>query len=112
MNTVFGEQLYIKKWEYEGETPEYFTQVPVFHNKTLYNIVDDNEDPFFRLIRGLYQNDSKNKYRKIGQLLTNRNVEDLTEIELSVALSSLGYSTNGSRAELVQRLLNHINNAE
>ena len=111
-NNPFGKALYIKTWEYDGELPDYYSRVPFFPNKTLFNITDNNEDPFFRIIRGLNQNHSNNDYRKIGQLLTNRNIEDLTVIELTVALSSLGYSTRGTRAELVQRLQNHLDNIQ
>ena len=93
-NLFEGDSI-IKSWTYTGEIPDYYTYVPVFVNNIVYNIDDDNTDPFFRLLVDLNQPRKNNDYRKIGQLLTNRNIEDLTLIELSVALSSLGYDTTG-----------------
>ena len=102
----------INRWDYDGFEPDYYTFTPVLDEKTCF-IHDDPTDPFFRLLGDVSQQRKTNNYRKIGQLLTNRNIDDLSLVELTIALTSLGYRTEGqTRNELIQRLQNHLENAQ
>ena len=101
-----NEQI-IKDWNIIINEPEKVISTVMFEKEILQNVFDDSIDPFFRTISQI--STQSNRYRKIGQLLTNRKIEELSQTELTVALSSLGLNSNGLKHELVIRLKSYLN---
>ncbi|EAY00259.1 hypothetical protein TVAG_323780 [Trichomonas vaginalis G3] len=78
-------------------------------------INDDNNDMIVRIIEETKKHDNeteKTEVKKYGQLLTTKPIEDLSDIELQVALVSLSLSNRGTRNEKIQRLRNYFQNQE
>ena len=93
----------ITSWDYEGEQPVELLQSPMIAKETTVIVTDDKEGPLFRAL-SQKKKPEKQKWRRIGQLLTNRSIADLSIPELQVALISFGESTSGTRDELIKRL--------
>ena len=92
----------IEIWEYDGQSPIFCMNTPIFDCLQSFNVSDDQEELIFRVLADVKK--QKPKTVKIGQLLTNKNIEDLTVSELQLALASINSETVGSRDDLVKRL--------